>query len=135
MGHTDVSSYVWVVQDLYQRWRRKGAAQLNPFIGIKDIINIVFNLHTPNASEAHHLRGKWPSLSSGSEGSQRPPRWRREALSGLQPTRPVPSPFLPVPGARRAYMLTGSFCVLFLVAIPVLWNSSFSLMYSCLHSS
>lgn len=33
------------------------------------------------------------------------------------------------------YMLAGSFCFLFFVGTPVLSNSSFSWMYSCLHCS
>lgn len=33
------------------------------------------------------------------------------------------------------YILVGSFCFRLFVGIPVLSNSSFSLMYSCLHSS
>lgn len=82
----------------------------------------------------HGLLQKWWRNSLGLQSS-----CSRQMSTDVQVRYPHPSHFTSKKGRFSdrpvCYILVGSFCFRLFVGIPVLSNSSFSLMYSCLHSS
>lgn len=125
--------------DLLAIWCRTCCKYTEPK---KAIVLIIYHSCTPNQFQSLH-RFKW-SAQSGAFKSNKP--WQMTMCPGYAELsagsgQSLTSRTFALKGEKlfgchvAHYMLVGSFCFLFFDATPVLSNSSFSWMYSCLHCS